>query len=107
MNERHPAAPDASAERIARLEAEIAHLEWSARLLGFQQRTLEDVAGNLPLDEILSRMLCGVEALAPGLLASVLFLRGGRLYPGAAPHLPVGYTAALAHGVAVGPACGS
>jgi diguanylate cyclase (GGDEF)-like protein/PAS domain S-box-containing protein len=72
-----------------------------------RSRVVEMVATNQPLSEILLELAALVEAQRPEMIASVLLLRGDRLYPGAAPRLPEALSAAIADGIEPGPAAGS
>jgi diguanylate cyclase (GGDEF)-like protein len=65
------------------------------------------VATNQPLTEILHQLVELVERQRPEMVASLLLLRGDRLYQGAAPHMPEGVTQAIADGIPLGPAAGS
>ncbi|MEO6155961.1 MAG: EAL domain-containing protein, partial [Thermomonas sp.] len=67
---------------------------------------LKHVAQNRPLTEILSRISSMLEIQIPGSFCSVLLLRDGRLWTGAAPHLPKAYSDQL-EGLPIGPAVGS
>ncbi|HET9314780.1 MAG TPA: PAS domain S-box protein, partial [Vicinamibacteria bacterium] len=72
-----------------------------------RSRVVEMVATNEPLGEILHELVALVEGQRPEMVASVLLLRGGRLYQGAAPHMPEPLSAAIADGIVPGPAAGS
>ncbi len=70
---------------------------------------LEQVVQGRPLSEILSRISNLLEIQIPGSRCSVLLLKDGRLWTGAAPHLPQAYSDWL-NGLPVGPAacsCGA
>jgi diguanylate cyclase (GGDEF)-like protein/PAS domain S-box-containing protein len=67
---------------------------------------LEQVAQNRPLPDILSRISIMLEKQIPGSRSSVLLLKDGRHWTGAAPHLPQSYCDQL-HGLPIGPAAGS
>ncbi|MDD3352370.1 response regulator [Zoogloea sp.] len=58
-----------------------------------QRQALEMVASGAPLEQTLEVLARGLEALMPGVRASLLILdsRSGRLYTGAAPSLPEAY----------------
>jgi PAS domain S-box-containing protein len=77
-------------ERTAELEA--------------QASVLEMIARRAPLGETLDRLLLGVEAIAPGMVCSILLLdrNGKSLRHGAAPSLPEDYNQAV-DGVLIGP----
>ncbi len=72
-----------------------------------RSRVVEMVATNQPLTEVLHELVALVESQRPEMIASLLLLRGDRLYQGAAPHMPEGVTAAIAEGIPIGPAAGS
>ena len=72
-----------------------------------RSRVVEMVATNQPLAEILRELVDLVERQRPEMVASMLLLRGDRLYQGAAPHMPGAVTAAIADGIPLGPAAGS
>ncbi len=67
---------------------------------------LEQVAQDRPLPEILSRISSMLEIQIPGSRSSILLLEDGRLWTGAAPHLPQAYSDWL-NGMEIGPAVGS
>ncbi len=72
-----------------------------------QRRTLEAMARDQPLSEVLDLVCREVERIAPGVAVSVLEVDdAGRLHPLAAPSLPAAYSAAL-DGVPIGPEAGS
>jgi PAS domain S-box-containing protein len=72
-----------------------------------EKRVLELLARGDPLSDALEVLTGMIEEQSSGLLASILLLdQEGRLRHGAAPSLPVGYTAAI-DGIAIGPAVGS
>ncbi len=67
---------------------------------------LEQVAQNQPLPGILSHLVTMLEAQIPGTRSSILLLKDGRLWAGAAPHLPKDYSQSL-DGLPIGPTAGS
>ena len=71
-----------------------------------QRRILTAIASGQPLTEVLDAIVLAYEAQRSDALCSVLLLRGGRLYHGAAPHLPRQYAKAI-DGVVIGPEVGS
>ena len=73
-----------------------------------EQNVEEMIAANAPLAEILSTLVCMVEAQSPGMLCSVLLLSadGNHIQHGAAPHLPAHYVKAV-DGAPIGPKQGS
>lgn len=66
------------------------------------------IAAKAPLPEILSTLVCMIEAQSPGMLCSVLLLSpdGNHIQHGAAPNLPEHYVKAV-DGMAIGPKSGS
>jgi PAS domain S-box-containing protein len=80
----------------------------SERLLEEEKRILESIAADAPLSSVLETICTMVEAAAPHLLCSIVFLdtRHNCLRPGPAPSLPAEYVA-LADGVPIGPSVGS
>jgi PAS domain S-box-containing protein len=71
-----------------------------------ERRIFEMVAKGDPLAEILDSLCRVVESQASGVLASISFIDGDRLWRGAAPSLPKAYTDAI-NGMAIGPSAGS
>lgn len=80
----------------------------SERLLEQEKQILESIAGDAPLSSVLETICTMVEATAPHLLCSIVFLDPQRncLRPGPAPSLPPGYVA-LVDGIPIGPSVGS
>jgi GAF domain-containing protein len=80
----------------------------SQALLDGQNRILQLINDDRPLDEILTAICLTIEAQVEGLHCSVLLLdgEGQHLLHGAAPSLPPDYCAAI-HGLSVGPNVGS
>lgn len=72
----------------------------------FQNTILEAVALGAPIAEVAALMCRKVEALAPGVICSLLRVRDGRLYPIAAPSLPAAYSERLV-GLPIGPTVGT
>ena len=68
----------------------------------------QKIAAKAPLPEILSTLVCMIEAQSPGMLCSVLLLSpdGNHIQPGAAPNLPEHYVKAV-DGSPIGPKSGS
>jgi signal transduction histidine kinase len=87
----------------ARRRAESAQL---AELLAGQTRILEMVTMGASLGEVLDALCRLVESQEPGLICSVLLLKGDRLRDGAGPSLPAHYRRAI-DGIAIGPQVGS
>ncbi len=77
-------------------------------LLAGEQRVLEMIAANAPLESSLSAVNRLIEACLPETLSSVLLLDAARqrLRHGSAPSLPEAYVAAI-DGLSIGPAVGS
>jgi C4-dicarboxylate-specific signal transduction histidine kinase len=73
-----------------------------------ENRILEMIARDAPLEEILESLVCVVEAQFTGVLCSVLLLDedGQHMRHGAAPSLPGPYTKAI-DGLCIGPKAGS
>ena len=72
-----------------------------------QQRVLEAMAREEPLDQVLNLVCREVEHIAPEVTASILEVDGqGLLHPLAAPSLPESYSQLL-DGLAIGPSVGS
>ena len=71
-----------------------------------RNRVLELVAKGDPLPDVLKQIALTVERQHPGVVCSVLLLRQGSLYLGAAPSLPDAYVQAI-DGLPVGPTAGS
>ena len=73
------------------------------------EETVEQmIAAKAPLPEILSTLVCMIEAQSPGMLCSVLLLSpdGNHIQHGAAPNLPEHYVKAV-DGAPIGPESGS
>ncbi|MFC5775695.1 bifunctional diguanylate cyclase/phosphodiesterase [Ectobacillus antri] len=75
-------------------------------LLSGQQKLLELIAKGMALPLILDEIIYTAEQIQPDIIGSILLLKEGRLYHGAAPKLPDTYTHAL-NGVRFGPGIGS
>jgi len=73
-----------------------------------QGQTLTALVTGVPLAEVLTTLVRGVEAEYPDMMGSVLLIdtTGSHLLTGAAPSLPAFYNAAI-HGVTIGPTVGS
>lgn len=77
------------------------------RLLQQKAAILERIAQGQPLQTVLEEIVRWIEASSTsGALASILLLRGDRVYHGAAPSLPETYRKAI-DGQRIGPAAGS
>jgi diguanylate cyclase (GGDEF)-like protein len=75
-------------------------------LIQLQNVILEMIAKGETLEQTAARLCIEVEALMPGVICSVLTVDNGKLYPLAAPSLPLAYSAAL-EGISAGPEVGS
>ncbi len=75
---------------------------------GFRARTLEFLAGNMPLCSLLETLVRGIEQIDPSMRCSILLLSadGQRLGRGIAPSLPDFYNAAT-DGIQIGLGAGS
>ncbi|GCA48893.1 phytochrome-like protein cph2 [Sinorhizobium sp. KGO-5] len=93
---------------IVGISRDISDRKAAERLLEGQARLLEMIAKGRPLGEFFHELVLMIEALLPGIKASILLLSedGGHLLHGAAPSLDADYCAAI-HGVEIGPAAGS
>ena len=82
--------------------------ELMARHEQFRSRTLELLAGNMPLSELLENIVLGVESFNTEMRCSILLLdeEGKHLSNGAAPNLPEFYSEAI-EGLAIGAGVGS
>ncbi|MET0553086.1 MAG: PAS domain S-box protein [Vicinamibacteria bacterium] len=72
-----------------------------------RSRVVELVATNQPLADVLSELVQMVERQRPEMIASLLLLRGGRLFQGTTSRLPKEVGHAIAGGIPLGPAAGS
>jgi PAS domain S-box-containing protein len=71
-----------------------------------RRQILEAIARHRPAPEVLDLIVQAIERQMPGRLGSILLLRDGRLYHGAAPTLPPAYVEQI-NGVEIGPNVGS
>lgn len=71
-----------------------------------QLAVLEDTAKGTPLSDVLTAIVRLIERQARGMLCSILLLKEGRLWHGAAPSLPPEYVRLL-DGSPIGPTAGS
>ena len=71
-----------------------------------RRHVLEAIALHRPLPDVLALIAELLEHQISGMLGSILLLREGRLYAGAAPSLPASYIGPL-EGVEIGPSVGS
>jgi signal transduction histidine kinase len=71
-----------------------------------QNLILQRIARGAPLGEVLNMLTISCEEVLPGVLCSVLLLRDGRLFHGAAPSLDEEYARAI-DGLVIGPGEGS
>jgi diguanylate cyclase (GGDEF)-like protein/PAS domain S-box-containing protein len=72
-----------------------------------RSRVVEMVATNQALSDVLGELVAMVERQRPEMIASLLLLRGGRLFQGAASRMPGEVSLAIMSGVPLGPAAGS
>ena len=72
-----------------------------------RSRVVEMVATNQPLSDVLGELVLMVERQRPEMIASLLLLRGDRLFQGTATRLPKGVTESIVGGIPIGPAAGS
>ncbi|MCH8180869.1 MAG: EAL domain-containing protein [Proteobacteria bacterium] len=97
--------------RPVRMIGILTDVSWRKRAEAFEQfrgDILQQLAHGSDLPALLDATVRGIEQLDPDMLCSILLLDrdGQHLLPGAAPHLPGPYNAAI-HGVAIGPCVGS
>ena len=71
-----------------------------------QRETLEAIARGRPLAQVMTDLCARVEALAPGVICSILRIEDRRLRPLACPGLPQSYSDAI-QGLEIGPKTGS
>jgi PAS domain S-box-containing protein len=78
------------------------------RLQAAEQRVLELVASDAPLQEVLSKLVLAIEEQAPDTLGSILLLspQGTHVVHAAAPRLPLAYSRSI-DGQPIGPRAGS
>lgn len=90
------------------LLSEVAERKRAEDLLEVQKQVLELIAEGATLSETLNLLVERIEALAPGMLGSILLLDedGIHFRHGAAPSLPAEYTDAI-DGLSIGPSVGS
>jgi diguanylate cyclase (GGDEF)-like protein len=77
-----------------------------AALLTLQHTLLERMATGDSLAAVLDHLCRRVEEMAPGVVATIVLIKDGKLRPGAAPSMPEALGRAL-DGIPVGPAVGS
>ncbi len=90
------------------VETDITEHVRNERLLAWERDGLGLIAGSMPLHELLTQLLRGLEQLCPGAICSVLLADkdGSRLRHGAGPSLPETYTC-MADDIPIGPSAGS
>jgi len=94
-------------ELVALLMIPIADRVEAEAIDGLQREVLEAIALGEPLREVLDLLCRRVEALAPGVMCSVLLVnKNGTVTPAAGPSLPPAYVDAL-QGAPIGPRAGS
>jgi diguanylate cyclase (GGDEF)-like protein/PAS domain S-box-containing protein len=72
-----------------------------------RSRVVEMVATNQPLSDVLRELVEMVERQRPEMIASLLLLRGGRLFQGTTSQMPKAVVEAIVEGIPLGPAAGS
>jgi len=77
-----------------------------AALLALEHAILEQVATGTSLSEALDYLCRRVEEMAPGVVATILAVRDGKLSPIAAPSMPQAFSLAI-DGAQIGPAAGA
>lgn len=92
---------------LKNIVAVLADITENKQIEALQRDVLEALAKDMPLPAI-AEMICNrVEAIAAGVICSILLVdQGGRLRPLAAPSLPAHYSEAL-NGLEIGPVAGS
>jgi diguanylate cyclase (GGDEF)-like protein/PAS domain S-box-containing protein len=91
---------------IVNTVAVISNITEGKQLQLLQRDVLEAVAGDLLLPDVMQLICERVEAVAPGVICSVLAVENGLLRPLAAPSMPPEVGAAI-DGLAIGPKVGS
>ncbi|MEM9353620.1 MAG: ATP-binding protein, partial [Planctomycetota bacterium] len=97
---------------ISEQQDQLAKLEQTQQLGGLRNTTLESLAGDASLDEILGELATAAEACSPQVRCSILTLdhQAGRLFLKAGPSLPAAYRRLFDDGLEVGSgngACGT
>ncbi|MBX3462101.1 MAG: MASE1 domain-containing protein [Planctomycetes bacterium] len=98
-----------AADEVLGLVRDITDRAAAERLLAWQARILERIAGGRPVQEVLLEIVRGIEGQLRHGHCSILLLRGRHLHVACAPSLPARYNAAV-EGVEIGPnrgTCGS
>ncbi|ATX82618.1 PAS domain S-box-containing protein [Mariprofundus ferrinatatus] len=85
---------------------DISEKKQTEQLMQSTTRILEMIVGDKKLLHILEEIVNSYEAIYPNMKASILRLRDGKLYTGAAPSLPDAYTQAV-EGLEIGESVGS
>ncbi len=95
-------------ERAIGMDYDITARKQAEELLAAQKETLELVARGVPLDQTLTKLVCGIETQLPGLLASVVLLEddGVHVRHGSGPSLPPALAQGI-DGMVIGPVAGS
>ncbi|MCS6775337.1 MAG: ATP-binding protein [Chloroherpetonaceae bacterium] len=90
------------------VDTDITDQKLAERFLEEQNRILELITTDTPLEQVLTHLVSLLEAQSPRQIGSILLLDAERkrLLTGAAPRLPREYTEAI-HGVEIGPGVGS
>jgi diguanylate cyclase (GGDEF)-like protein/PAS domain S-box-containing protein len=94
--------------RLTGIYQDITERKQAERRYQHHNHILEMLLAKIPLDEVLSSIVCDVEELVPGAICSILLTdeSGTHLTHGAAPNLPDFYVQAI-NGASIGPAAGS
>ena len=98
--------PDAAHDLIYGTVRDVTEKRRTTEIESLHRDALEHLARRAPLAEILTDLVQSAEILVPEAVGSILLVREGRLFGGAAPNLPAAYINAL-EGQAIGPAAGT
>ncbi|MEP6636229.1 MAG: GAF domain-containing protein [Acidobacteriota bacterium] len=98
----------APTQELPRISPDLSAQKNEAAFQAGQEKVLEMIAANAPLNEILTTLVLLIEAQTPEMLCSVLLLSedGNHIRHGAAPSLPEQYVNAV-NGAPIGPKNGS
>lgn len=93
--------------RTTQVFALLSDISETRQLHLLQQVTLSALADDIPITDVIHRMCCFVEKIAPDVVSSILHVDAqGLLHPLGGPSLPDDYSRAL-DGVSIGPLVGS